>query len=107
KRGGHMVAVSLDDAPQLSTDAEVDQLFEQEWIRSVMTIALDRLSAECLAADRQSTYDVFIAHDVEGADAPPRYADVAARFGIPVTQVANYLHWARSRFRGHVLDTLR
>jgi hypothetical protein len=24
-----------------------------------------------------------------------------------VTQVANYLHWARGHFRGHVLDTLR
>jgi hypothetical protein len=26
---------------------------------------------------------------------------------VPVTQVANYLHWARTRFRGHVLATLR
>jgi hypothetical protein len=24
-----------------------------------------------------------------------------------VTQVANYLHWARNRFRGHALETLR
>ena len=46
-------------------------------------------------------------NDVEGADAPPRYADLASRFGVPVTQVANYLHWARNRFRGHVLETLR
>jgi hypothetical protein len=60
-----------------------------------------------VAASRQVTFDVFVAHDVDGADDPPRYADLAARFGIPVTQVANYLHWARSRFRGHVLDTLR
>ena len=107
KRGGHLVAVPLEHAFELSTESDVDRLFEQEWIRSVMTIALDRLSAECQAAGRQSTYDVFLAHDVEGAEEPPRYADIAARFGIPVTQVANYLHWARSRFRGHVLDTLR
>jgi DNA-directed RNA polymerase specialized sigma24 family protein len=107
KRGGNLVAVSLEHAPELSAESEVDSLFEQEWIRSVMTISLDRLSAECQAANRQSTYEVFIAHDVDGAEAPPRYADIAARFGIPVTQVANYLHWARARFRGHVLDTLR
>lgn len=106
KRGGHLVAVPIDDVP-LSTEADVDRLFEREWIRSVMTISLDRLRAECRSAGRESTYDVFIAHDVDGADAPPRYADSAARFGIPVTQVANYLHWARARFRGHVLDTLR
>lgn len=107
KRGGHLVGVPLEQAPELSADADVDRLFEQEWIRSVMAISLDRLSVECQAAGRQSTYDVFMAHDVEGAESPPRYADVAARFGIPVTQVANYLHWARARFRGHVLDTLR
>jgi DNA-directed RNA polymerase specialized sigma24 family protein len=107
KRGGHLVAVSLEQAPELTAEADVDRLFEQEWIRSVMTMALDRLSVECQAANRQSTYDVFIAHDVDGAEAPPRYADIAVRFGVPVTQVANYLHWARARFRGHVLETLR
>jgi DNA-directed RNA polymerase specialized sigma24 family protein len=107
KRGGHLVPVSLDDAGPLSTEAEVEQLFEREWVRSVMTMALDRLREESVAAGRLVTYDVFVAHDVDAADDPPRYADVAARFGIPVTQVANYLHWARTRFRGHVLDTLR
>jgi DNA-directed RNA polymerase specialized sigma24 family protein len=106
KRGGHLIAVPLDET-SASADADVDTLFEQEWVRSVMTISLERLRAECDAAGRQRTYDVFIAHDIDGADDPPRYADLAARFDIPVTQVANYLHWARGRFRGQVLDTLR
>ncbi|HEX6316404.1 MAG TPA: hypothetical protein VFZ73_16150 [Gemmatimonadaceae bacterium] len=107
KRGGHLVPVSLDDAGPLSTEADVDQLFEREWVRSVMTVALDRLREESATAGRQVTFDVFLAYDVDAANDPPRYADLAVRFGIPVTQVANYLHWARSRFRGHVLDTLR
>ena len=107
KRGGHLVVVSYEQAPELAAESDVDRLFEQEWIRSVMTISLERLSVECRAAGREATYDVFVAHDVEGADQPPRYADIAARFGIPVTQVANYLYWARARFRGHVIDTLR
>jgi RNA polymerase sigma-70 factor (ECF subfamily) len=107
KRGGHLMPVSLDDAPPLAVDAAIEREFEQEWIRSVMTIALDGLRAECEAAGRQVTCAVFVAHDVDGADAPPRYADLAARFDIPVTQVANYLHWARSRFRRHVIETLR
>jgi hypothetical protein len=72
-----------------------------------MTMSLERLREECGVAGRQVTYDVFVAHDVDGADDPPRYSDLASRFGIPGTQVANYLHWARGRFRGHVLDTLR
>jgi DNA-directed RNA polymerase specialized sigma24 family protein len=107
KRGGHMTAVALDDAGDMSIDAAVDRLFAQEWARSVLSMSLDRLREQCLAEDRQLTYDVFVAHDVDGADEPPRYADLARQFGIPATQVANYLHWARSRFRGHVLDTLR
>ena len=107
KRGGHLTAVTLDDAHAVSIDADADRLFAEEWARSVLAMSLDRLRAECDAADRQSTYEVFVAHDVDGADEPPRYADLAKRFAIPVTQVANYLHWARSRFRGQVLDTLR
>lgn len=109
KRGGHLTAIPLDAAPPLAVEPELDRLFEAEWVRSVMTIALDRLRAQAEAAGRSTTYSVFVAHDIEGADAdaPPRYADLAARFGIPVTQVANYLHWARTRFRQHVLDTLR
>ena len=107
KRGGHLTAVTLDDANAPSMEADVDRLFAQEWARSVLTMSLDRLRDECDAADRRPTYEVFVAHDVDGADEPPRYADLATRFDIPVFQVANYLHWARSRFRGHVLDTLR
>jgi DNA-directed RNA polymerase specialized sigma24 family protein len=107
KRGGHLQATTLDDADDLSTEADVDRLFAQEWARSVLTLSLDRLREECEAADRRHTYEVFVAHDVDGADEPPRYADLAQRFGIPVSQVANYLHWARSRFRGHVLETVR
>jgi DNA-directed RNA polymerase specialized sigma24 family protein len=107
KRGGHLTAVSLDDANALATEAEADRLFDQEWIRSVLAMSIDQLREECTAAGRQTTFDVFMAHDVEGADAPPRYAELATRFNVPVTQVANYLHWARGRFRGHVLATLR
>lgn len=106
KRGGHLVAVPLDHAESAATEADIDRLFEQEWARSVMTLSLERLREECARDGREKTYDVFVAHEVDGADDPPRYADLAARFGIPVTQVANYLHWARGHFRGHVLDTL-
>jgi RNA polymerase sigma-70 factor (ECF subfamily) len=106
KRGGGLTVVPLDET-SASTEADVDRLFEQEWVRSVMTMSLERLRIECTSAGRERTYDVFVAHDVEGADEPPRYAELAERFSVPVTQVANFLHWARSRFRGHVLDTLR
>ena len=37
----------------------------------------------------------------------PTYDVLAQRFGIPATQVTNYLNWARRRFRAHVLSTVR
>ena len=80
KRGGHLVAVPLDQAESQATDADIDRLFEQEWARSVMTLSLERLREECARAGRGTTSDVFVAHDVEGAEDPPRYADHAARF---------------------------
>jgi DNA-directed RNA polymerase specialized sigma24 family protein len=109
KRGGHLTSVSLESAPPLATEPEIDRLFETEWVRSVMSMALDRLRQQAESAGRATTYAVFVAHDIEGADAdpPPRYADLAERFSLPLTQVANYLHWARTRFRQHVIDTLR
>lgn len=72
-------------------------------------MALERLRTQCTAAGRDTTFAVFLAHDIEGAESDPplRYADLATRFDIPVTQVANFLHWARTRFRRHVIETLR
>lgn len=110
KRGGGAVHLALDAAVQApASDAEVDALFEREWVRSVFERAMEALRQECVAAGRSVTFDVFVAYDVEGADAieRPSYGAIASRFAIPVTQVTNYLNWARRKLRGHVLDTLR
>jgi len=110
KRGGGAAHVSFDPGLHTpATDAEVEAVFEREWVRSVFEQSLDALHRECLAAGRQATYDVFVAYDIEGADATPpaSYAALAARFGIPQSQVTNYLNWARRRLRVHVLQTLR
>lgn len=110
KRGGHLAAVPLDAVSEIAATGDaVDELFQREWVRSVMTLSLSGLERECAAMGRQVTYDVFVAHDVAAADldTPPSYAETAARFNVPVTQVANFLNWARARFRNHVLGTLR
>jgi len=110
KRGGGVQHLSLD--PALHTageEPEVEALFDREWVRSVFERSLGALRLECEAAGRQVTYDVFVAYDIEGVDAiaRPNYAQIAERFGLPTTQVTNYLNWARRRLRGHVMDTLR
>ncbi len=108
KRGGGIPHLSLDAAVLEHTPGGSDDaLFDREWVRSVLGLALERLQADCDAAGRRTTWDVFHAREVEGADEPPSYAALADRFSLPVTQVTNYLAWARPRFRAHVLQALR
>lgn len=110
KRGGGVHHVALDDAMQSPVpDAADEQLFDREWVRSILEIALDAFHAECTTAGREVTWRVFHARDVAGAeaDAPPSYAELATRFDLPVTQVTNCLTWARPRFRAQVLEALR
>lgn len=110
KRGGGVSHVSVDQIDLVSnSDDDADALFEQEWVRSILAESIAAVRRECEASQREVTFAVFIAHDVEGADMEqmPSYAELARTFAIPVTQVTNYLNWARRRFRAHVLDTLR
>ncbi len=109
KRGGGVVHLDIDDVTIVAPDAQLDALFEREWVRSVLASALDGLRAECEAAGRQQTYAVFVAHDIDGAEqqVPPTYASLSSLFAVPVTQITNYLSWARRRFRAQVLQTLR
>ncbi len=108
KRGGDVRHVSLDDASAIATDDEVSAMFEREWTRSVLAIALDALRNEAVQRGRESSWQVFEAYEVGRADgARPTYDALARELGIPVTQVTNYLNWSRGRFREHVLNTLR
>ncbi|MEO7963690.1 MAG: sigma-70 family RNA polymerase sigma factor [Gemmatimonadaceae bacterium] len=110
KRGGGAAHLSLDDAaPMLANDPQIDALFEREWVRGVMQLALTALREECDDASRETTWEIFVAHDIEGAELAqaPSYADLAERFAVPRTQVTNYLNWARRRLRAHVVERLR
>jgi len=110
KRGGGAVHVSVEHIDLANrANSELDSLFEHEWARSTLTESIAALRRECSDVQRDVTLRVFVTHDIDGADMEPKptYASIAATFGIPVTQVTNYLNWARRRFRAHVLATLR
>ena len=50
---------------------------------------------------------LFERYDLENSDPKPSYADLAKEFGLPPTDVTNYLAFARREFRRCVLDQLR
>lgn len=109
KRGGGVAHESLSDDMAIVSPGALDALFEQEWMRSVLQISLEALKADALQAKRPKAYEIFEQYDVQDIDAAsrPTYAQLAARWNVPITQVTNYLSWARKRFRQHVLSTVR
>ena len=91
----------------VSTDAGPEEFFEREWIRSLFAIALDDLRGQCETTGKTTHFALFERYDVDPrGEGRTTYAQLAAEFEIPVTQVTNYLSFARSEFRRHVLERL-
>jgi DNA-directed RNA polymerase specialized sigma24 family protein len=109
KRGGAAELLPLDDnAAYAAADAEADDHFRQEWVRSVFTLALDALRREATEAGKSLHFALFEEYDVADASPDrPTYRDLAEKHGVPETTVTNYLAWTRRAFRVHVLDVLR
>jgi DNA-directed RNA polymerase specialized sigma24 family protein len=117
KRGGGLRHVPLeteDEAGEtrelpLADKGDIEAEFQREWARGLFALAVRALRERCAGTSREVAFALFERYDLEGQDAPepPRYADLAAEFALPVTQVTNHLHWARRELRKTVLETLR
>jgi RNA polymerase sigma factor (sigma-70 family) len=117
KRGGGAAIQSLDveradgelgQSPQAAA-VTPDDLFRREWLRALFGLAVDDLRRQCEAAGKETHFALFERYDLEGPDRPeaPSYAQLGQEFGLPVTQVTNYLAAARRQFRGLVVERLR
>jgi RNA polymerase sigma factor (sigma-70 family) len=115
KRGGRAMYLSIDvitaeDELQAIGDgqADMDEFFRRESIRSLFELAVDRLRAECESTGKQVQFAIFEQYDISGLSEPasPSYAKLAELHSIPETQVTNYLAFARRRLRHHVLAVL-
>jgi RNA polymerase sigma factor (sigma-70 family) len=117
KRGGGAVKLSLDfdlaeremEALRASHAADVEAVFDREWVRSLFSAAVEALRETCVSQEKQVYFSVFERYVLEpeaGAARPP-YAALASELGISVTDVTNHLAWTRREFRRLVLDELR
>lgn len=116
KRGGGALLLSLDFA---SAEREVDQAeplasdsieghFDREWARCLLAAAVDTLRDECEKGRKEKHFRVFERYVLDDDPAGrPSYAALAVELGIQVTDVTNYLSFARREFRRLVLEKLR
>jgi len=116
KRGGDLEFVSLDytTAEQelerfAGGDTPVEQQFEIEWTRALFDSSLAQLKETLTQQGKEIHYRLFESYDIDRVEQSLRlsYADLAEQFGMPHTDVTNYLAYARRTFRGIVLERLK
>jgi RNA polymerase sigma factor (sigma-70 family) len=119
KRGGNVLHVALDfagaeeelgatvmDAAAIPSPESLEEFFEKEWVRSLFALAVEELRELCAARERERTFRLFEAYDLEGNE-KISYERLANEYGIAVTDVTNALAWARREFRRIALERLR
>jgi RNA polymerase sigma factor (sigma-70 family) len=104
KRGGDVEFEPIEE--QAATTESPEQIFEREWQRQLLALALDDLRAYCEACGKQLQFHIFEAYDLAVSERPS-YASLAAHHGIAETAVTNHLAWARRTLRGLVTERLR
>ena len=113
KRGSGALHVSLDfeEAERelghgVRTESP-DDCFEKEWVRSLFALAVDRLRSHCETTGKMRQFEMFARYDLDDSGPKPSYAQLADEFKVAITDVTNYLAFARREFRRSVLDQLR
>lgn len=108
RRGGAQVHLDFEGAESelASSSAKADPaaIFDAEWLRHLMQLALERLDAHF--GDKKPIHAKLF-RDFHIGDAAPTYAEAAARYGISTSDVTNWLHVARREFRRVALELLR
>jgi len=109
KRGGgeshfQFSEVEEEIVGQQSTSLTPEDYFQQEWIRNVFTVAVDRLRQAF--ENRPIQFALFEEYDL-GDERGLSYRDLAARFGLTEMTVTNHLAAVRRQFRRTVLEVLR
>jgi hypothetical protein len=92
---------------QVSPPGNPEEMFAREFARSLFALAVDRLRRECEASGKGTHFRLLELYDIEEGGKELTYEQVAQRFGIKVTDVTNYLAFARREFRRIVLEELR
>lgn len=119
KRGADFTHVALDfsaaedelrtqaiDPAKIPSPESLDDFFDKEWIRGLFSSAVTELQRLCESRGKQKAFAMFETYDLDGEE-NISYANLAARHGLPVTDVNNQIAWARREFRRIATEQLR
>ena len=113
KRGSTSMHVSLGfeeaehELSLVSDRPSPEVYFEREWVRTLFALAVERLRRHCESTGKMTQFALFESYDLVESDNRPSYSEFAAQLKIAVTDVTNYLAFARREFRKCVLEQLR
>jgi RNA polymerase sigma factor (sigma-70 family) len=112
KRGGNVAFAPLDfevvdaDEIQIATADSPEDVFHREWQRQLFALAVEDLRVYCDRHGKELQFRIFEEYDLTDAERPA-YSELAARHGIAVTSITNFLAWARRMLRSFVTERLR
>ncbi len=117
KRGGDAQHLSTDFdfierdliVPKNSINLSPEELFEQEWIRNLLTSAVNSLKEHYECSGKAIHFALFERYDLQSLDSNDKtsYHQLASQYSLSVETVTNYLAAARRDFRKIVLDRIR
>ena len=116
KRGGGVTVVPLDFATaegeirsyEPAVDADVDELFYREWVRTLLEHSVADLKRFAAASGRPIMFEVFERYDLlDETDSRPTYTEIARALNLTPATVTNHLAAMRREFRKIVLERLR
>jgi hypothetical protein len=93
-------------AQALSSPADAEEFFRQEFVRALFQRAIAAARADMARNGRALHFQLFEQYDLDPDDGVS-YATLAARFQLTEVQVTNYLSVARRSFRAHALAALQ
>lgn len=114
KRGGGRIHLPLDfpaaeqelAAIAVQDRRDLDRFFHDETVRALFARTIDAMRGTYGAEGKDVIFNVFERHDLRPSP-DVSYASVAREFDLTASQVTNYLHAARRRFREQALVNLR
>lgn len=106
RRGGGGLAVDFATVEREVADqgGDPDEAFDREWLRQLLELARARTDASLRGKGKPVHAALFA--EFHGDD-PPSYGAAAAAHAIKVTDVTNWLAYARREFRRIALELLR